>query len=501
MTPPDLSENIFLVDLPAVTHPTPASLNPTPNSENIFLIEEILAAPATPPPSPLDWFNENWERLQSGSLSGDDFFCGLSKLLGDPDFTASILHRLSIFLLANPTFVGSLARGGVLPLDFLKPDQFDNKIRLLKACLHHEPSLVSVDAVQGLLRSSASPQKLVNLLWHFLNVCNSHPAARPIFCLFFESPKPYLFDEQFVYIAYHVYCNFAALRDLCFRVFAEAFLSDEHGLFQAACNVYSQIDGYTGKDIPIEQIINRIVAGHRLAECLEILAGLTEVPPSQRLLGALLIVGRKSEYTTFVLFGLAATPMGAALFMNDLKWMWPDCLSPDDSFKVFLRLCQDVEIRRALVTLAEFPGFLAHIAQNLDAVELIGIASLIRKLSLTPQLIAAVDAAGFLTNFFQKCFHSGNATLLDQAILVVDGLARITWVQGFTYFIMGLPYLWSCGGAIAGKALVAALALAPHPVAKPALADPKVIEGLRVMQAPGEPYAGYRASLLQFITS
>jgi hypothetical protein len=181
--------------------------------------------------------------------------------------------------------------------------------------------------------------------------------------------------------------------------------------------------------------------------------------------------------------------------------MLPDCLPANDSFRVFLRLCQNAEMRKALVNLAEFPGFLAHVAQNLDAAELNGTASLIRKLPLTPQLITAIDAAGFLTLFFQKCLHSGSATLLDQAILVVDGLARITWVQGFAYFIIGLPYLWSCGGGIAAKALVAALALAPHPVAKPALADPKVVEGLRLMHAPVEPYAGYRASLLQFMTS
>jgi hypothetical protein len=130
----------------------------------------------------------------------------------------------------------------------------------------------------------------------------------------------------------------------------------------------------------------------------------------------------------------------------------------------------------------------------------------IRRLpSITPQFIARLDAVSFFDYFFPKTLESVYAQAQDAAVMLVDTMARITWAQGYIYFITYLPSLLMAGGFLAQKGLIAAIVLAKAPNAEGTYA-PAIPYFIRVNLAEAlirctvDPqYDAYRQGLLQTI--
>jgi hypothetical protein len=488
--------SIVRADRPSDRHPR------APEQRNIFL--DVLDNPT----APLEQEQGQLERLLLDRMEAvtpdtcDQFFRDLAGQIGeDPPATphCDIITRLSLFLAVNTIFVESFARTGLLAkLDLTKEILFDPHVRMLCLCMSQIPASVTAEMVRVVCNLSARREnalKLMRLMAVFLERCDNHPERTEIFRAFLDLPKAFLVSEQYIYFAFLAVRKFPELRDPCINALAMGLISDVAPVARAAHAAFCHIQ-YVYGELPITEMLQGMNTGYFPIEGVQVLARMSQLPISRRLIQALMVVGSLSRLTVVCLVRFAAEVKGAELLVANALWMRR--LKCSEAFLVFLAVSQHPRVRDQVMRVRDLPVFLARVAEEGNTEELDAIVPVIRCFPLTDQFIRHINAAGFFESFFPRAIRSSMPQLKDAAALLVDKLARITWVEGFRWYIQELPAIFSEGELSAQKGLVAALVLAAHPKARPFFSEAQLVSHLEKCQV--EPnLRGYRENLLRFL--
>jgi hypothetical protein len=222
------------------------------------------------------------------------------------------------------------------------------------------------------------------------------------------------------------------------------------------------------------------------------------VPESRWLVANLLSGGAGSQFRLVCLCKIAATQSGASLLLADVKWMHAGCLDVKDSLIVFLTIARFPALRSQLMESSAFAEFVTWVSEAGDKADLEAVCPVLRRFDPPVAVLRALDNAGFFKAYIPRCFASESPQLVDAVVMLTDKLCRKGWANGFAYFTRELPGLFARGGPIAHKALIAALALAAQPQAKPLFLEVDVLTPLKaVALEPGD--VKYRDMFLKFL--
>jgi hypothetical protein len=498
------SDNVFLrelgqVSLSAAVYPV-ISPPPIPASENIFLTEHGTSAEPPKPSQFAHVFAEKLAVLPKGSAV--DFFVSLAGQLrrAIPDgMRNDIQGQVSIFLMRHPTFVTLLLQTDFMALvDFGNVARFEINLRLAIACLVAEPHAVILTAVAKLVslaNVANNARRLLKFFQLFLRFGVAAPDAIPVLSLFIENCRFFLIDHHFIRLLYLAYgCKqFECLRPNIYNVFREGLVSRDRDVVHAAALVICRFPD--GGELPMAEILERFAENQN--DYLSVLAHLPSLPLSTRLVQALLSVA-SSPVAIVLLCRLATIPEGAAFMLQTPGWTQPGLLIPADAVALVLTLGQHLDARSQLADVPGIVAFLVWLAGEATEYELESLAPLLRRIRITPEFFAGMEAAGFFRLYFTRTLESADLLVRDAAVVLMDKYGRLAWAPGFSAFIDRLPDLFRSGGQLAVKALVAAIVLAGRPQAKPFFAKSGVASMLNKVSI-DERFEGYRTQLLQMI--
>jgi serine/threonine protein kinase len=499
------SENVFLKEfggrcgaraaLPVNAPP------PVPESKNIFLWESAAeAAPAKPSPFG-QIFADRLAVLEKESAA--DFFAGVAGQLRrniSDGMRNEIQGQLSIFLMRRPQFAALLLSTPFFSLvDFGNVARFDINLRLVVACLVAEGGHVALPTVRPLILMANAPdraRRLLKFLQLFLKYGLQTPEAVSILSLFIENRRFFITDHHFIrllYLASH--CpQFASLIPSISAVFRDGLLAQSPEVVHAAALVLCRVP-CSASQLPITEIVQAIAENRCTGDYLLVLAHLPSFPVSARFVQAILVAAT-SPLSIVVLCRVAAVPEGTTALLQAPQWTQPGMLAPTDAVTLLLTIGQHPEARARLADVAGIAPFLAWVAS--EAPELESLAPLLRRIRITPEFFAAIEAAGFFTVYFTRVLSSTDPQVRDAAVLLVDKYGRFAWAEGFSAFIEHLPVFFLSDSKWAAKALVAAIVLAGHTQAKPIFAKAGITAVIR-QAAIGEKFEAYRMQLLQMI--
>jgi hypothetical protein len=470
------SPNIFLQ---ASERPTPRADGP---SSDIFF-EALALVPESVPLRITTRQQSQFEsffldRIESLTMaSADEFFTQLVGQINDgisAPFRASVAAHISLFVTINPSFVPSLVRSGFLAtLDLTDEAMFEPNLRTLIACVGELPSSVTSAMVRTVAAFNTVPEnalKLLKFMSVFLKKCNEHPQMLQIVDIFLEDALNYQISDQFIYFVYHISKNprCASFAKKCIRIFAAGLASQVTSVSKAARATFCQIP-FEHNDVPIADLLESMNIGHFAAEGVEILARFPILPPSLRLVAALMRAVGQTPLVVICLMKLSRDPNGADLLLRSPEWM--TTMEMSDAFVVLLAICIHSPLRQRVIETADVHRLLTRVGREGNAEEIDTLVRLIRRLPLTEAFIKALDAVRFFEHFLLRALWSDSIQLKKWAILLMDRLGRPTktgpvWADGFRFFIQALPALVQIGGITAQDALVPALVLVSHQPAR-----------------------------------
>jgi hypothetical protein len=399
--------------------------------------------------------------------TAESFFTDLLKEMSTDlsvNLCIHVITQVSLFLRYNPAFVPPFIRSGFLrALEFDMQVRFLPHLRILITCLDERPASVTANMIASIARfnnTRANAAKLIKLMATFLVHSGEHPEAVRIFTIFLDDPKPYFVHVQFISFVFRAHQACEAVRPLCISTLAKAVIAENAAVARSAlaalCHLEIDISA-----LPISDLIAGMRTGCLAAEGVELLARLEKLPPSRRLLACLLAVAPVAPMTIICLCTLASDPKGAELFLTGFSWLLELKLS--DAFILLLTVCQQAAARQVVGQSPEFRAFLARLASEGTEEELDAVAPLVRRVQMDADFVRGLDAEGFFERYVPRCLQSQTPQLRESVVLLIDRMARITWVDGFGFFIESLPELFRKGGQPAQKGLVAALVCALLP--------------------------------------
>jgi serine/threonine protein kinase len=409
----------------------------------------------------------------------------------------NVFAVLSVFLYRNPGIVPSFLGSGLLQaIPWDDDGLFEGNLRLLTACLVCDVTCVTVPLADRVSEFAPNPDHARRLLkfWAlFLTKCDQHPEAAQVLRVFVSTANCYLFSVECISMLYSVYGLFPDLRAAVLPTFQCALASPVPEVATACYRAFAQID-LAPADVPLAAILAGIADGTRASEGLEILARLTLIPPSSRVVAAVLAVAQASPLAIVVLCRLGMSPMGAEALAQNTAWLAPGLFPAADAVLLLLVVGQHSPLRAALMAAPWFAPFLAWLALEAPPTNLIAVVSLLRRMPIGAPLIAELDLAQFFQVFFPRTLESQDLFVIDSAIMLIVRVARVAWADVYVEFIRYLPMMLTLP-QLQTKALVAALVIVPHPAGRQwllAVGLGTVLAGLALDRA----FEPYRQSLL-----
>jgi hypothetical protein len=400
------------------------------------------------------------------------------------DFHANLVNRLSYFLQAKTDFIPDFVRSPLFKaFDFTSEDLFESNLRMLIAAMSKAPAAVTADIVRAVLRfasKTTAALKILALFSAFVERARVHPEAGMIIQTFIDFETAFGFSEAYYCLLFELYQipTFEFLRTAIMPVFARGVLSTNEAVAAVCLHIYCVID-FVGRDLPLAELIASIGQGVMAVEGVEVIVRLEVLPPSSRLISALLAVGARSPLSIVCLCRITETEKGAAALLGNPRWLSKGCLTASSAMVLALTVAQYPTCRAPLVECVQFPEFLVWVCEQGSEQDIQAVAAMLRYLLIPPNFVEALDTAGFFAKFVPKAMESPIAAVKYAGLLAVDALARLgTWVTGFLHFMLYLPPIFAKGGLLTKRALAVALVLSAYPEAKAPFTSLKLSEPL-----------------------
>jgi serine/threonine protein kinase len=398
------------------------------------------------------------------------------------EFRANVVRRLSYFLQAKTDFIPDFVRSPLFKaMDFASEDLFEPDLRILIACVSKTPAAVTADIIRAILRfasKTAAALKILALFSAFVDRARVHPEAGMIIQTFIDFEVAFGFSEDYYYLLFQIYQipSFEFLRTALMPVFSRGVLSANVTVSVVCLHIYCHVD-FVGRDLPLAELIASITQGMLALEGVEVIVRLEVLPPSSRLIGALLTVGARSPLSIVCLCRITETEKGAAALLGNTRWLGKGCLTASSAMVLALTVAQYPTCRAPLVECNQFAPFLAWVCEEGSEQDLQAVSAMLRRLPIPPTFVQELDAVGFFAKFVPRAMETTIAAVKYAGLLAVDRLARMgTWVTGFLHFMLYLPAMFAKRGLLAKSALPVALILSGYPQAKSPFAALKLTE-------------------------
>ena len=156
-----------------------------------------------------------------------------------------------------------------------------------------------------------------------------------------------------------------------------------------------------------------------------------DIPPSVDLITALLGVAKSSQLALATLCKYAECITGSAMFLIAKGWLEPSC-DTLVSFHIFLSILTVTAMRPAVSELSGVPELFTRLVQLNNADILIAIASAIKRITLSPQLVTKLSNCMFTSSYLQATVVTQRIDLVRAGLIVVKELASIAFTPEMT---------------------------------------------------------------------
>jgi serine/threonine protein kinase len=424
---------------------------------------------------------------------------------GNTVFRSAVFERLSFFLQAKPTFVPEFVRcGGIKALDLTNDDFFEPNMRILITCLAESPPSVTTDAIGSMCRfanKESMALKILALFGVFVEHCFEHPEAGLIVQTFVDFSRVLSFHESYFQLLFTIYQipNFQVLRPSLLPIFTAGILSDNLEISKTCLQICCAVD-LAARDLPLVELLARMSSGTLAVEGIEVFARIPNLPASGRLVAAILAGGSRSPLTIGCLCRVAENEKGATAIVQSQNrcWLLPGCLSLSDAVIITVAVCAYPSCRADLAGFEEFWQFLKWVAEEGSAQEIQAIGAVLRRFPLTSVMAQTIDGTGFLAKGVPRMLESGIPAVVYAAMILIDKIARVAWVDGLLAIAGYMHAICSRGEMIARKALLVMVVMTAWPQAKIPLVTsgmPQLLSAFRFNDA----YDPYKDALVRVL--
>ena len=517
---PHSDENIFLKDrklqellekVQIVPYDQIRKDQRTEDSKNIFVQVSQVAKPV----SDAAWFRKQVKEVHSPPESVKFFNATLEKITSSRVGRISITRKISYFLKRNPAVVPYFLQTDWLSsLELDRHVLFDANLRILVACMAHDPNVVTPEIMARLLNDKGdkasedswlTPARADRIVYMFSLLINAVPQRKDVnemVKLLLDSHSRLLSTDRYVDSVFMIATSqqFQAFRKDCLSVFSAGLHSSNPSVVRKCFHAICSLNVSVG-EIPMHERVESLKDPSQrqwITQNLELIVRLDKIPVSKRLVDALITVGTESPLTMYCCCKLAEKKEGAELFVQNDAWMVADQFAVSDAVNLFLMICQNKEVRPHLLTCNEFPHFLARVVKSSTDEEINAITVTLRRLEVAADVVKKLDTAGFFNTLVTDGLETGSERKKECSLLLIDHCARIAWVNGYSTFINHLPHIFAKKGGFAQRAVVPAVVLATFPEGKKCFEATDVVNVLESCPMGGD-YGKYRTKLLDLL--
>lgn len=222
----------------------------------------------------------------------------------------------------------------------------------------------------------------------------------------------------------------------CWRkISALLALKDIPTLKSVYCALFSITEVYKEAVSPLELMKPHLKIRDLQDSVLTLLLAAPPVGKDTRdkvLLQTLCQMGERNKNATLVLMRIATDNSFAEfLIQNAGLWMTKELPSVIDTMRLFFVVFAHVELRNSISESPKFIEFLKMVTEGGSGSTLSMICTIIRRIEISEDFIAALSETGFLGAFFTTAVHISNITAMHAAFLMLDTLAKIGYAREY----------------------------------------------------------------------
>ena len=367
-------------------------------------------------------------------------------------------------------------------------------IIILSAVIEKKADIFSFEMFQSLLLyKTFFYSEILHLFSKFISKSSLNTSSKNIIQIFLLIEFPIEFMLDYLKIIYFLYLNVSWFKieqiQFLIKLFNNLFLTNN---FEIINKVYSFI--FLTNDliplIPIDYIINNLTQPTLTLNSLIFLTKLTNLPSSKKLIFTLSSLCKNFELSTYLLIRIAENSIGASVILENNEWIQGQLFS---TYQLFLILFSYKNLRPIISEINWLPNFFNQLIQ-LNNLEIFStFTTIIRRLTLSSNLIEKLISSGFLKNFIEKSIISQEQDKISNLILMIDALARITYVEDYLLIIPNLPLMFSLNSV---QTLTLALVLFSYSNLQILFKKPEIIESIQNINVPSN-YEEYKIGFIE----
>ncbi|KAH0790064.1 TKL family protein kinase [Histomonas meleagridis] len=203
------------------------------------------------------------------------------------------------------------------------------------------------------------------------------------------------------------------------------------------CSSYTALTGHinTPDDIDIDLVSRHLSNPKTQLNASQMLLKMTEVPTSKQLIDSLVDNCKTIRYSPLILFKIAKTNSGSKYLIKTMDYWLDSKFSLGDSLILFMVLFSKHENRSQISHVSTLPTFLIKLIENGDVTILKTIGTIIRRISLKPEMVTKLCDNNIIEKFFGFAFANNDWQLLNVGILMTESLVRVTYSDKYLLLI------------------------------------------------------------------
>lgn len=164
------------------------------------------------------------------------------------------------------------------------------------------------------------------------------------------------------------------------------------------------------------------------------------LPYSKSFIDSLIEIAPTNKLTMYILCKEAENPEAAQYLIKNTYWL-DSKLSKSECLLVFMVIFASKENRQLITKMKDLPHFLLSVIQNGDYYELFTVSTIIRRLSLYPELVEQFIKEGIIEKFMSIALHSNEWNMINCGLLLIESFVRIKYSSTYLSIIPILPKL------------------------------------------------------------
>ena len=382
------------------------------------------------------------------------------------DLTRDALERvLSEFLSLlerNPGMVTMFVESGLFELLPFGSENHNTLVyKILLRVVSVMPSALTIDIAKRIIeRAETDTRPLVSIFSALAMKSDKEPGILPIISIFLSRASVFVSSDsgaKFLRVVHHLKVHVPTFSDngTLFMGLTSIKIHTVRAAYAALAPTWQR-----SADIPWDLVIGHLSLPELACDITGILMKLQDVPTLPSLLPALISAGAYSPHVPYIICRLCEAAQHRTYLVQNFSWMTGP-MEPSAAFLVLLRLFIHPNLRQTITEARPLPDLLSAVAAGAKPDELMAISTMIRRMTLTQELVTRFADSQLLDRYILNTMCSNNRDLLNSCLVMIDAMARTGFVDKFLLLIPYIPRLIQSDVGV--TALSTSLVLSYHP--------------------------------------